>query len=229
MQCWRCESEAIHGYSLCESCAALPREKSARSEGSHRFKDHSAFEDSIESQNNFTKRAKKSPLISLCAWSAVILSALFVLFRDQSPVPMKGIEFSTSLGGKAEICKNKKGCIIVFLAPWCGACRSHVAFLNELQNSLRYKDLSLQIIVGGSKPKELYNFAQQISGTVLLDTENSFKSKLSFSSVPTWFSVDSSQTITNSFFPSYYEGDTPLAQLKYIVNKNAPELNPLVQ
>ena len=228
MQCWRCDSEAIPGHSLCQACATLPQQRSSGSRDDSLLKARQALEERASSKKALDRNSKMSPIFLICFWTVIVLVGGFILTRGPIPVSMKGVEFKTSQGGKAEICKNKKGCVLVFLAPWCGSCQSHVAFLNELQNSLRYKDLSLQVIVGWSKKEELSSFAKQLSGTVLLDTDRTFKNRISFSSVPRWFVVDSDQTIIDSFFPSYYEGDTAIAQLKSIIDKNAPKLSALI-
>lgn len=209
MECLRCGGQASQGKAMCDTCLAIPR--------------HIPL---MPSQMPQLETPKNKPWHLLGIIPLVILA--FIFLRSGKPTPFKGVQLQTLNGGKSELCENRKGCIAIFLAPWCASCQSEVGFVNNLVAASKQTDLGIEVIVGWDDKQELQKFGQSFKGKVYLDSDNAFRSKLSFSSVPRWFAVNSQQEVTKSFFPSSYQGETPLEQLKYIVNNYVSELKELV-
>lgn len=207
MDCWQCGSKAIQGKALCEKCMAIPREKPKPSEIRY---------------NNIER--KFSLRILWLAPLAIFL--IYSLLKPSTPIPLKGIKLKTLNGTDAELCENKQACIAIFLAPWCGSCQSEVGFINELTTVTRNSNLGLEVIVGWAGSEELKQFGSRLNGHVFLDSKNDFRSRLSFSSVPRWFSINAKQEVTRSFLPYTYMGNNPREQLKDIIENYAKELGP---
>lgn len=211
MDCLRCGKPAEDRKALCEDCAALPR---------------SAVPDEILRG----PRQSLAQILRPFLWVPFVLVALVFLLssRGFSPVSVQGITMLKNDGTKTGLCQNRKGCLLVFLAPWCGACRGSVGFINELRTAARQSELGFEIVVGWDSKEEVRKFGREIKGTVFYDDEGIFKKAAKPTSVPRWYAIDSEQKLFASFNPAYPSGAQSKDILRYIVAKNAAGLSDLV-
>lgn len=210
MKCLNCDSEALPNKALCDRCFSRPRVTP----------DASSFRPKAESMS-----LRSLLLPSLCV--TVLIGLYLFLSGPMSPIPLDDLVMKTTHGDQSRICADKPGCLIVFLAPWCGSCRSDVGFVDGMVAAARDTNLAVEVVVGWSDEKQIRDFAREFKTRVFLDLEGEFRKRLSFSSVPRWFAVNSKKEVYHSFFP-YTRVNSAKQQLESMVTSEARELRELL-
>lgn len=77
--------------------------------------------------------------------------------------------------------------VVVYLAPWCGPCRSSIRTVNELADQYRgSKEVSVVAFVGNDDRESLKEMASDIDAPTYLDLDGSARRSLGVRVFPTW-------------------------------------------
>lgn len=121
-------------------------------------------------------------------------------------------------------CNAAQYCVVVYLAPWCGACQSELPWIGELQNAaLSTKGVRFMIVVGSDERANLLGMARQLPQGAFLDAKGVYKSSLGVYAFPSFFLVDHERQVLKHFRPYYEPDDLSPGKLKSFVSLNLPE------
>jgi thiol-disulfide isomerase/thioredoxin len=134
-----------------------------------------------------------------------VLVAVFILpkllFRFPYDAPSVITQSFSTYG---DACFEKKRCLVLYVAPWCGACRSDVAFVNELSQQLKSNlNVGLKVIIGSAELPDLQQFAREYRAPALLDAAGEVRQALGVRSFPSYFWVTEEGKITKHPRGSY--------------------------
>ena len=62
-------------------------------------------------------------------------------------------------------------CLTVYVAPWCGYCRSATPLLREMRGALEKKGVESRIVVGLDEESSVRAYAKEFGGGALLDLD----------------------------------------------------------
>ncbi len=127
--------------------------------------------------------------VFVCAF--VLPKLLFRFPYDAPSVISQG--FSTY----GDACFRKKRCLVIYVAPWCGACRGDVSFVNELHERLKSNlNVGFKVVIGIDELPNLQEFARKYSARTHLDTDGAIRGALNIRSFPSFFWVTDEGKIT---------------------------------
>ena len=92
-------------------------------------------------------------------------------------------------------CMGRTRCLVVYLAPWCGACRQAKSFVPYIRDVIsNHEDAGFMVVVGKGwgNFKGGYDMARDIGGRVYIDAEASYWRVLrkEVKAVPAWVLFD---------------------------------------
>lgn len=121
------------------------------------------------------------------------------------PVSLSEMRLSDASNGKERaICEGKKVCLVVYVSPWCPACKGQLPFIKEVDSTVKaYPGFGLEVIIGWDKRSRLLEMAQSLGVHSLLDDRGSFATAASLSSVPSWY-LFSNGTLKKALTPFGY-------------------------
>ncbi|MCB0318240.1 MAG: hypothetical protein KDD56_05745, partial [Bdellovibrionales bacterium] len=97
-------------------------------------------------------------------------------------------------------CEGKKRCILLYMAPWCPACRASLPILQSLRRKIPIdSQTGLNIVVGRDRKDSLSDYALSIGGQVSLDINDSVARKYKIQSLPSWLLLDENKRILQNF------------------------------
>lgn len=105
-------------------------------------------------------------------------------------------------------CEGKKQCVIVFKAPWCGACRATIPFVKTLREMAKKEgDFGVQVVIGLDSEAGIKSMTQMVGEPVHADPEGSLFHSLGGGGVPRWGVIDEKGNIllTGSGLPRFSE------------------------
>ena len=118
---------------------------------------------------------------------ALVASAL-LLAGSAAAVEFKGFKLAPLDGGKEirlDRCPTKR-CLTVYVAPWCGYCRSATPVILEARDRLKAKGITTRVIVGMAAVDDVRDYAMVFGDAALLDP----KGTLGVAGVPQLFLSD---------------------------------------
>lgn len=152
----------------------------------------------------------------------ILLLALLIIFKlssNSTPLALKDLKLDTKYDGQKALCSDSKGCLGIYVTPWCSACKSILPFFNQLANSKSPLRSNLVAVVGSDSAENITAFSNLISGNVFLDIQGSFAELTKYSSVPRWFVINDKQEITDSFTLYRIPDGSAEEQLSYLIGK----------
>lgn len=89
-------------------------------------------------------------------------------------------------------CAGKQRCVLVFLAPWCPACKISLGTVRGLMTRFADSDrVGIKPVIGnGRNPSSMEEMAAQIGPGTFLDPAGRIMTAAGVSSVPHWFVLD---------------------------------------
>lgn len=115
-------------------------------------------------------------------------------------------------GGKIN-CQNKSQCLVVYLTPWCGACRQFKSeLLTHFPKALPEvdPDTGLLVVIGKDNPKKISIMQASLEGMpVMTDADRSLYKTLRGKGVPGFFVLDNIGTVTKRSSGFRALGNTP--------------------
>lgn len=95
-------------------------------------------------------------------------------------------------------CIGKQRCLIVFLTPWCPACKASVGFVKSVGRFVRTNSsLGMQIVVGNDTEQKLRAMAGELGEFTYLDIDGTVDRALRGGGVPRWGVIDANRKIIN--------------------------------
>lgn len=155
-----------------------------------------------------------------------LIAILFLASRDRRigealpelSVPLKST--GASYGAVADECAGKERCLLVYLAPWCGACRGSIGFLQALATYFeRDGDWGLKVVVGRDDEGAIDEFARGIPLNTYLDYEGRW-SRAFGGAVPSWILLDSEQKLLKSDSGLYHASANDMRVAEYFVSND---------
>lgn len=91
-----------------------------------------------------------------------------------------------------ETCEGKKSCMLVYVAPWCPACKQMEPLLMQIAKaSVRGGDHGVKIVVGQERsPGDNEKLAKAYGVNGVVDADNSIREKLNVKHYPTIMQLD---------------------------------------
>ncbi|MBK8596607.1 MAG: hypothetical protein IPN83_13690 [Holophagales bacterium] len=126
----------------------------------------------------------KLALFALGAMAAVLW------FRRPSYLPGVSLPSGTAGGTASESssspirCTGTRGCLVVYVAPWCGPCRSSLAGDVALADHIREKGYETVFVVGMDKPEACLDMTRSLGRPARLDTEGKWAKAAGIRGVP---------------------------------------------
>lgn len=68
-------------------------------------------------------------------------------------------------------------CLAIYVAPWCGYCRSSTPFFKQLRPFLRQQGMESWVVIGMDQPQALSAYAREFAGDALLDLSGAIDAK----------------------------------------------------
>jgi thiol-disulfide isomerase/thioredoxin len=152
--------------------------------------------------------------------ASVLVYLGFYLFDKPTIIPR--IELNTkSYQGKSDVdsCESKDRCIVVYLTPWCGVCKTAMPAIQQIRKYVNAADrVGMKIIVGKDNNENLDQLAKEISGKVYLDYDEQFYNQAKIRGVPTWWVIDDKRKILITY-PGFVQGATIKEQADVMIDQ----------
>ncbi len=134
------------------------------------------------------------------AWVFLIGFSLFLWKQNHERVERsRQAEYARALASAEDGCEGRKFCGVIYLAPWCPACRVHVPRFREfLAQARTRKDTGLRIVVGqGKSEAQNLEMAQAIGPGSVIDSDGSIARKLRVNRFPSFFVLAEDQKVVH--------------------------------
>ena len=97
---------------------------------------------------------------------------------------------------KSDLCNEKKECAVVYVAPWCPACKSMAPKLREaIEQTKSRKDFGIRVVVGRGSKEENEKEAASFAGVGHADQDDSLHDLLGVRAYPSFYVVDKKQKV----------------------------------
>ncbi len=128
----------------------------------------------------------KAILVALLAFAA---GAWLVAHRPRhvaaAALPRLGADGApTGESAPADRCLGEKGCLIVYVAPWCGPCRESLPHDRALADLVKGRGIETTFVVGMDAMPKCQEMARSIGRDVLVDEKGTWARKMGISGVP---------------------------------------------
>lgn len=88
-------------------------------------------------------------------------------------------------------CAGRRRCVVVVVAPWCGACKVGLPMMKELAERWSgVSSIGFKAIVGLAPKAQCEKMAEELGGQTFLDPMGRLMRTMGESTVPHWFVVD---------------------------------------
>ena len=84
----------------------------------------------------------------------------------------------------ADRCLGEKGCLVVYVAPWCGPCRQSLPHDRALADLVKGRGIETTFVVGMDSMPRCQEMARAIGREVLVDEKGTWARKMGISGVP---------------------------------------------
>jgi thiol-disulfide isomerase/thioredoxin len=125
---------------------------------------------------------------------SLVLFALGLLGWWFVPVqlPVLGLTPARANAAGADACVGKRRCVVVFVAPWCPACKLSVGVIRAMMEHYSGPgEVGVKPVVGsGRSSVSMEEMADQLGPGTFLDPAGSIMRAAGEKSVPHWFVVD---------------------------------------
>lgn len=133
---------------------------------------------------------------------AISICVFLGVKKLRSIPPVDRIEFASvspalSNTQPVENCQSKKTCLIIYVAPWCGACQMFIERqLSPVSDMIAKKEMGMLIVVGADTPEKNSEHAKKLGALAGTDKNDEFMRKNKIEYFP-FFIVTSSGQMTH--------------------------------
>jgi hypothetical protein len=155
----------------------------------------------------------KLALFALAGLAAVLY------IRRPSYLPDLALASATAQGtpaGSAEtavFCKGSNGCLVVYVAPWCGPCRSSLPGDVALADHLRTRGYETVFVVGMDKAEACLEMTRSIGRPALIDADGRWAKAAGVRGVPHFLVTTPTGRIVKRQAGAYLAPPEQVAQL----------------
>ena len=134
--------------------------------------------------------------------TVVVVCSYFGIKKLRSIPPVKSLEYASvtpalSSTQPVENCQNKKTCLIIYVAPWCGSCHMFIQnHLADVTTKLQQKEMGPLIVVGADTPEKNDEQAKKLGAIAATDPDGEFMKKNKIEYFP-FFIVTNSGHVTH--------------------------------
>lgn len=145
--------------------------------------------------------------------------AAFLWFRRPEYLPDLALPSATAGGiaagtpASTVFCKGTSGCLVVYVAPWCGPCRSSLPGDVALADHLRTKGYETFFVVGMDKTEACLDMTRSIGRPALLDTDGKWAKAAGVRGVPHFLVTTPTGKIVKRQAGAYMAPPEQVAQL----------------
>lgn len=122
-------------------------------------------------------------ILGLLGWLISLPSDLPQAYLDQYK-NARLTQQSVSVDGA---CESDK-CLVVYVAPWCPACKSLTPMIEELSNQLKKEGIQASIVIGKDSMDNVLEYSKHFNQEVLIDSSGRYFNEISAKGVP-YFAV----------------------------------------
>lgn len=101
-------------------------------------------------------------------------------------------------------CSAEK-CLTVYLAPWCGACKSLTPMIVDLNSQMETDGIPFTIVVGADTPAKILDYAGTYPLPVVMDLESKYKKAASINNYPTFIVTNKKGQVIKRYKGGYHE------------------------
>jgi thiol-disulfide isomerase/thioredoxin len=113
--------------------------------------------------------------------------------------------FERRIASGEDSCAGRKFCAVVYMAPWCPACKQIVPRLQRMSKKAVKGDYGLKVVVGrGRSPEDNEQMAAQFGNFGAVDKDEKVFSDLKVSRYPSFFVLDGEGTVILANQEAYY-------------------------
>jgi len=94
------------------------------------------------------------------------------------------------------LCSGARGCLVIYVAPWCGPCRASLPGDRELADYLSGRGVDTTFVVGMDKEAACLAMARDIGREVLIDPTGAWAKKMKVDGVPHFLVTDPDGKVT---------------------------------
>jgi thiol-disulfide isomerase/thioredoxin len=122
--------------------------------------------------------------------AAAALGAIWIFTRQPQRLAAAALPRLTADGastgetGSADRCLGAKGCLIVYVAPWCGPCKQSLPHDRALADLVKGRGIETTFVVGMDTLPKCREMARAIGREVLVDEEGTWARKMGIRGVP---------------------------------------------
>jgi hypothetical protein len=121
-------------------------------------------------------------LVALLAGAWLVLRAPSRL--SATMLPRLAADGSPAGDAPAGTCAGAKGCLIVYVAPWCGPCRQSLPGDRALADLVKERGIETTFVVGMDAMPQCAEMARTIGREVLVDASGAWAKKMNIRGVP---------------------------------------------
>lgn len=127
---------------------------------------------------------------------AIAAFAVFIIAKRGDRFPDLELVAAESSDSDADPCVGRDRCIVVYLAPWCSACRRSLDTLRQVDEMFGDDpEVGLLVFVGSAPRGDVEAMAAQIEGPVFVDPDAVLWEQLGVEGYPHWFTLDGRRQI----------------------------------
>ena len=120
---------------------------------------------------------------------AALAAAAWLLMRSPSKLaaatlPRLAADGTPAGDAPAGKCAGAKGCLIVYVAPWCGPCKQSLPGDRALADFVKDRGIETTFVVGMDAMPKCAEMARTIGREVLVDASGAWAKKMSINGVP---------------------------------------------
>lgn len=190
MKCTQCfTNEATRGL-LCESCVNSNRGSHAEFQQRINAASHSAY-------NGRQSFISESLVKFGIGGFLVLIGGLYVFgFFPKGNISSSELARAT---GSIDRCQFKERCMLVYMTPWCPACKATLPFVQALHRySMSRNDLGVQLYVGGDSSENINSMIARSGLPAVADLSRKAGMQIPGRSVPRWAVIDKEGDIVSN-------------------------------
>jgi thiol-disulfide isomerase/thioredoxin len=125
-----------------------------------------------------------------------LLGLLFFYKKNQDETARARREYQRGVASGQDYCTEKKFCVLVYVAPWCPACKQMAPQLKTaLLKSRSNKDYGFKVVVGQGTLAQNDNEAASFGLGATTDPESIVKTALGVDRYPSFFVLDKDSAV----------------------------------
>jgi thiol-disulfide isomerase/thioredoxin len=109
-------------------------------------------------------------------------------------------------------CAKARRCVVVYLAPWCPACRQAKPHVKALRARLP-AGAAMKVVIGQAERSRSQEMAGEVGGAVFFDPDGDYYKAIKGTGIPYWMVLDADQHVTARMAGFVLPLEAQLAQL----------------